>query len=82
MENEEIQTEKVEKEFETPVEEAKKVMEALKFENDRREKLLQAEEVERALSGSSDAGQVPEVKNKEFSDIDYAKSIAKGVIPE
>ena len=62
------------------VEEAQKVRDEIKSENDRREEILRKEQqlqAQKMLGGKSEAGQVPQ--KKEETDAEYTKRIEKEV---
>lgn len=66
------------------VEEAKKVMEAIKAENDRRERILAEEQklhAERILAGTN-GGNVPPQPVKEETAKEYAERVMKGNVTD
>ena len=70
------------------VEEAKKISESMKAENDRRQKLIERDEKLLArrealnqLGGGSQAGSKP-AENQELSPAEYRKQIEAGILPE
>jgi len=68
----------------TAIEQAEKLHQQIKAENDRREQLLEREEklhAEKMLGGSSDAGQAPE-KKKPLTDEEYKDKVMAGEVPE